>query len=1009
MVRDISRKPLYLVVFTGLLLLYLTCYTYLQSDLRGPDRPECRVVYMYPSYARIRSFDESHTKYASKFSLYLYREQGLDTIPEDEKEGFEALDGIPALFIPGNAGSYRQVRSIAAEVSNLYFDENINVVNNPNMKNYDFFGADFNEDYTAFHGRTLIDQAEYLNEAISFILLLYANNPNPPTSVLILAHSMGGIVARVLPTLPNYVPGSINTIVTLSSPHSAAPLTFDGDILKVYLAVDRFWYEAFDNNSVLTSARDRLQDVSLVSITGGALDSILPADYTTLGFLVPPSNGFTVFTSGIPHVWTPMDHLAIVWCRQLRRQVLKLLLDIADVTSPQRTYPLEKRMAIMKKHLLSGFESYSGKNRLFLKPDDRLFEVQFDTEDSRKHADFNAMWSAQRSTEKVHIFPLSSDSVIQILSESKLNPVNVGEELSSAAIFLCTNAGNGTNKLNVSTSESPSTLHCFDLSDKLNPIPRSNDEAIFLLDSSFDGELSPFYALTLGPEDLSLFDLLLVIKDQSLNQLVIQLSNLQSCSYEIGGDLLSLVWRGAKITIPSGRPMAINLNFPGAWSSVLAYKITYSGFERSNASWFNPFIRQWRDWPFETKWYINADKSNQAVITIHGIAPFTPFMKKNDSRGLNLEIWANPFPTSHEESLHISLNIDWLQSLKLLVLRYRLAVVSQCFAVTLAVLLFQILAFQASGRFPDYNYGLQKLCDRRHLVPLFLILLGLTPVTRIPSVQAFLNMIDPVVLQDQNEINFSLHQEFNLNSFFLGLEEVSLSFFGCVFFLMAVSLNFIIYNILSLLQRIISHIVPFAPKPEEIKDNEIAKLSSSVVRRLIGTAIVLVLVPIYLPYQFAFMVSFVIQVITTLKVLLAKAPRSTWNYHMSVLMVMLTVLPINVPVLIVFVHNLNIKWATPFSSHHNLLAVAPILILAELHSFYPNTIPFSTNTGARASKTEKFSSKITLGLLLYTAAYGVIYGCRHTYWLHHLFNFWCGWNTILLVNILAHDNTDKRQ
>ena len=130
---------------------------------------------------------------------------------------------------------------------------------------------------------------------------------------------------------------------------------------------------------------------------------------------------------------------------------------------------------------------------------------------------------------------------------------------------------------------------------------------------------------------------------------------------------------------------------------------------------------------------------------------------------------------------------------------------------------------------------------------------------------------------------------------------------------------------------------------------------------------------------------------------------------MSVLMVMLTVLPINVPVLIVFVHNLNIKWATPFSSHHNLLAVAPILILAELHSFYPNTIPFSTNTGARASKTEKFSSKITLGLLLYTAAYGVIYGCRHTYWLHHLFNFWCGWNTILLVNILAHDNTDKRQ
>lgn len=35
--------------------------------------------YMRPSYIHFSEFDTEHTRFASKYSLYLYREQGIDS------------------------------------------------------------------------------------------------------------------------------------------------------------------------------------------------------------------------------------------------------------------------------------------------------------------------------------------------------------------------------------------------------------------------------------------------------------------------------------------------------------------------------------------------------------------------------------------------------------------------------------------------------------------------------------------------------------------------------------------------------------------------------------------------------------------------------------------------------------------------------------------------------------------------------------------------------------------
>lgn len=1004
MERDPLRKPLFLVALIGLILAFLTGYHYLLVPNDGADAGECRGVSMYPSFARIRSFDESHTRFASKFSLYLYREQGKDPIPKHESEGFSKLDGIPALFIPGNAGSYRQMRSIAAEISNLHFDDNIDVVKNPHAKNVDFFGADFNEDFTAFHGRTLLDQAEYLNEAIRFILLLYLSNPDPPVSVLILAHSMGGIVARVLPTLPNYVPDSVNTIITLSLPHSAAPLTFDGDILKIYLAIDRFWYDAFNPGPTsLGLAQQRLGNVSIVSITGGMLDNVLPADYTTLGFLVPPSNGFTVYTTGIPDVWTSMDHLAIVWCRQLRRQLLLMILELVDVTSPNRTYPLEKRMEVMRRHLLSGFETYAKQDQF---PPSDLFTLRFDAHDmrapSQTHTLSHSLWLWNELNQPITSFALGPLTTVLIIAEAGLKFPDV--DSTGISVLLCRKPTEKEERVvNLAKSAGLLDLTCVDLSDKLNDVPRSAEDVNAIMDSSFDGDKSPFKALRLLPNDFSGFDRVVIVdrRDQNNKEssfVYVETQNVEETQLMLQGDL-NLFSRGVSLKLSPMRSMGVNVHIPGAWSSILAYhaKIRLQSDVKDTA--FKPFIRQWVADPYETKWHINIKDQSDLLLSMHGIAPFTPYNTKSRSTGLNLEFWVDPQLETEDSQFSLSIKVDWIKSLKLLVLRYRLAVVSQCLAVTMLAAMFQFNAYFNSGNFPDFLYGLLKVTLRAYLVPILVILYMLTPLTKLKTVQQFLNIIDPVVLRDPNELNLSVHDDYLLNSFFLGLQESSLAFLSWVLFAMAVGLNVLLYYIIQLVGYIFVTLsdvaVSIISKQSNVVKKELEGFSA-MKRKLITAALIMGAVLIYLPYQFAYMVCFAIQAITTVRSMRREKNGTVRNYNTTLLVLMLWVLPINVPVLIVFVHNLNINWTTPFSSHHNIMAVAPIVALTEMNSLFPGFMPLkSAKSEKRPTKT--VGRRVIMTISGYTVFYCVIYGARHTFWLHHLFNVWCSW---LLIGYL---------
>ncbi|RLV94333.1 GPI inositol-deacylase [Spathaspora sp. JA1] len=963
-IRKTNKRHLYISTFIGFLLFLFIGYSYLKP-LQGPDINGCKQVWIAPSYARIKGFDETYTKFASKYSLYLYREQHKDRIP-DEHGSNNLLDGVPVLFIPGNAGSFRQARAIAGRVSELYFDESDRIHKlNPNVKNLDVFTADFNEDFTAFHGRTILDQAEYLNEAIKFILELYAGNDSPPKSVIIIGHSMGGIVARVMITLPNYIEDSINTILTLSSPHAAAPLTFDGDILRIYSAIDRFWFEGYNIDSkseYAEIARKRVRNISLISITGGGLDTTLPADYTSLGFLIPPSNGFTAFTTGIPNVWSPIDHLAIVWCSQLRQVISESLLEIVNFNTPGKTYSLEHRMKIFRKYFLTGFE----KNLV----ESDVIEIDMDD----VNVDKQKVVGPVTKFEQVNLFELSDQKHFSLLSSIPLRQYQDIKQDSQnnkrPVVLICRTKNN--------------KYSCIDLRDMMITIPRSTNDINSLEDSSFGAEKRPFYGLEIISSILKECDSLLIINNNHAADdfLICELSNKGEYEFPSSGSL-SMVF-GTSMKIPNP-PLAFNIHMPHAWNSILVYKLKITGLTKGER--FTSFMRQWKNDPFESKWYINLDKQQDIGLSMHGIAPFVPFKVETEDHAINIQVWNDVH--DQQSDLNVTVSIDLISSLKLLVLRYRISIVSMIVSIITLVLLVQFKSYSSTLRFPSFINTLAMIHSRGW----WIILSGLVliqPIVKIELIQVLLNLIDPVVIQDFNEVNLSLHPDFKLNSFYLGLNE-GFTLVGIVLYLIAnfviILTYFLIWIIGTSVHFIVTKAASTRTNTEKKEKKEIQK--SPNYRRVVSTLVLIGLMSSYFPYQLGYVICCIIQTINVIKDW--KQPRL--NYQISILLLMLWILPINIPIVVVYIHNLSVNWKTPFSSHHNLLSIIPIVILVQLNSYLK--LPKVNN---------KLINTVLIWYLAYFGFYCVIYGGRHTYWLHHLFNLF---SCILLIMFYDHQETPK--
>jgi pimeloyl-ACP methyl ester carboxylesterase len=593
------------------------------------------------------------------------------------------------LFIPGNAGSYRQVRPIAAEAARHF--KNV-ISKDPALaktgtRNLDFFTVDFNEDITAFHGQTVLDQAEYLNEAVAYILSLYHDSRKStmdselpdPSSVIIFGHSMGGIVARTMLIMPNYRMKSINTIITMSAPHARPPVSFDRQIVKTYDDINDFWRRSFSEQ---WANNNPLWHTTLVSIAGGGLDNVVPSDYASISSLVPDTHGFTVYTSSIPDVWLGVDHLAILWCDQLMKVVARAMIDIVDVRRPEQTKPRSERMRLLKKWLLTSLEEGTEKSLPRTVPT-TLLTLEDNSQNITSLGQrlvLRNLGEAQKP--RAYLMPVPpvgepGSIKFNLMTDQALEAGRNGK----MEVLFCSvwppKSGQGATLFSMNMDLSGDTpgstrLACRNATSDVIRLPASTKNSKY----SFD-DRTPFSYLEYRLEELAEFSEKEVDKFEFVA--VVDKANRKSDGWVIAEfvstkdshiqsnvSFWELITDGVRASLPADRPLVTDINIPVIHSSLFAYKLTVKPQVCSNGQLFTPLIRQYLADPHESKFFVNVDTAD---INIHGTAPYLPpALRPSNRRGLSLQIWSDPTCNSQIE---ISVQMDFLGSLGRLYMRYR--------------------------------------------------------------------------------------------------------------------------------------------------------------------------------------------------------------------------------------------------------------------------------------------------------------------------------------------------
>lgn len=917
------------------------------------------------------------------------------------------LRGIPVLFVPGNAGSYKQVRPIASEAANYFHDvlrHNQHTITS-GVRGLDFFTVDFNEDITAFHGQTMLDQAEYLNEAIRYILSLYLDprmserSPDlpDPTSVIIVGHSMGGIVARTMLIMPNYQSNSINTIVTMSAPHARPPVSFDGQIVKIYSDINEYWRHAYSQQ---WANNNPLWHVTLVSIAGGGLDTVVPSDYASLESLVPDTHGFTVFTSTIPTVWTSMDHQAILWCDQFRKVIARALYDVVDVNRATQTKPRAERMRVFKKWFLTGMESIAEKTLPLTEPTTLL--TLEDNSDSiiaqGERLVLRKLGTAGKP--RAHLLPIPPPGSPEgkrftLLTDQQLDsPGDNGKlEVLFCSVFPLQPGQTSvlfSMNMDLSGESTGSTrLACKNAASDVVTLPastRSTRHPFFLDD---ERQLPPFSYLQYDIEDISDHQFVAVIDKAGsvIPGFVIAEFSDHSQSHRTRQISLGRLFAfGMKLRLPAKRPMVTEVKVPSLQSSLLAYNLEISNQACGDGTeLFTPLVRQFLAEPYESKFFVNA---RQAAVSLHGVAPYVPppLKRRADEGGLSFQFWTDPTCNS---SIQVQLSVDILGSLGKLYMRYRTVFAAFPLFVVALVLRKQFRVYDSTGIFISFSEGLDSCL--RQSIPLMLLSLTVLSLSTSSSASApgasfwhWRNSTAPAVDFHQNDLLVGTQDPF----FWFMVPLIGLVCVGTCTVLNYVALA--LTHVLGIGLNLLSFRPGWVRHDDKRRGPSPGFMSSSPRRRMFTTAVLLFLVSTFIPYQFAYLVACLVQLATTIRAqriaseLRSNANYNFYNYCHSILILMLWVLPINLPILVVWIHNLAVHWLTPFSSHHNVLSIMPFIVLVE-----------TLTTGKMVPRVTSRLRHLTNVLFFGIALYASIYGVSYAYMLHYLVNLAAAWLVIV--------------
>uniref|UniRef100_A0AAR5PCQ5 GPI inositol-deacylase n=1 Tax=Dendroctonus ponderosae TaxID=77166 RepID=A0AAR5PCQ5_DENPD len=313
--------------------LFLAGLSFFLTD-HEPDG-NCEMTYMFefPQYVKI---SQPIDTYYRKYSLYAYGEGRMT-----KKARNMDFTGIPVVFIPGNAGSYQQVRSLSSVALRK-------ALNSRSSDHFDYYTIDFNSELSALYGPILFEQLQYVLKSIERVLELYKHQRNGPKQVVLIGHSVGGIVARkAIASLTKENKQLVSVLITLASPLLRSPVYFDRQSSAFYAS------SSVDQN-----------DITVVSIAGGYSDLLVPSYLSVDG----RNGSINVVSTNVARCWVESNHVQILWCKQLVLAINRALFNCIDRNTHQVSTNSSFVTNVFRHHLVhnSGTMHHIGSNKSLL-------------------------------------------------------------------------------------------------------------------------------------------------------------------------------------------------------------------------------------------------------------------------------------------------------------------------------------------------------------------------------------------------------------------------------------------------------------------------------------------------------------------------------------------------------------------------------------------------------------------------------------------------------------------
>ena len=759
---------------------------------------------------------------------------------------------------------------------------------------------DVNEEFTALHGRSLIDQAEYLNDVINFLIEHYypaKQRQRPhlplPKSVILIGHSMGGFVARTLFTLHNHRFGSVNVIITLTSPHLRPPLPIDPLISKTYASVNKFWrhHTSVDGND----NEKLLKHVSIVSVISGNRDKMVFSELADLSTMLPREHALSAFTTAIPDVWMSMEHEVIVWCNQMVRLLTRALLDITDATSSSQTRPLKDRMRIFR--------------RLFLGEVEHAHESMIDfTLKQVRHE-----W-IQLPTRRQHFM---TDLVLLDLGSVSTNDTSVQLQiitsLPSPQFLLCDNRQD--------------RLRCVDRPDLIRRLPSMQFDPQALqqltLFEASSAELRTFSVLALRSLASGADGFVLV--QQTRADLHVKRIN-----KKLGWLDLAFGW-----TVPLPRDtLKSTVRFPHLGHAHMMYHVRVRSLScpATTVSPLMPLIvTQTSKQMGEVKYWSGFGEN--ILINFHAHLPSELDSDGSDSdkNGLQFEFWSDARCSPSD----VTISLDFYGVFGRLIRRYHSA--TWVFPVIIMTCIWarNMRLWITEAKFHSFtkSLGMHLTHDYPRVVLVSLLFYGVAESILGLGVTTMMKQwFGPLDYLELENAWFSLP--------ILWLLGVG---FTTIFHLVVSS----IVMALSLLTRFYHSFIYRPPNVSRRSQTDPSKLR----RQIIGIAALLLSIQTVLPYQFGFVVAYTVLLANITSTMSARqfggksAPSETLQ-HFQYLMVLILFMfvPLEVFPLFVWIKNLSVNWKEGVDN--NILAVLPVLIFCVFASdqLPPRPAPGNSNT-----------------------------------------------------------------